>query len=104
MRSTPALLLTLLALAPAVALAHHGWSSYDSSKVSRDSTQETVRLATQWPLSTRVHAQSPPGASIACSSLRLAGPLFNANVVEAQPPGDAAIELVQPGSRVRYPG
>ena len=33
MRSTPALLLTLLALAPAVALAHHGWSSYDSSKV-----------------------------------------------------------------------
>jgi hypothetical protein len=33
MRSTPALLLTLLALAPAVALAHHGWSGYDSSKV-----------------------------------------------------------------------
>ena len=35
MRSTltPASLLTLLALAPAVALAHHGWSSYDSSKV-----------------------------------------------------------------------
>src|SRR5262249_47813545 len=35
MRSTltPAPLLTLLALAPAVALAHHGWSSYDSSKV-----------------------------------------------------------------------
>ena len=33
MRSTPALLLTLLALAPVVALAHHGWSSYDSSKV-----------------------------------------------------------------------
>ena len=32
MRSTPALLLTLLALAPAVALAHHGWSGYDSSK------------------------------------------------------------------------
>jgi hypothetical protein len=32
MRSTPALLLTLLALAPAVALAHHGWSSYDSNK------------------------------------------------------------------------
>jgi hypothetical protein len=35
MRSTltPAPLLTLLALAPAVVLAHHGWSSYDSSKV-----------------------------------------------------------------------
>ena len=35
MRSTltPAPLLTLLALAPAVALAHPGWSSYDSSKV-----------------------------------------------------------------------
>ena len=35
MRSTltPAPLLTLLALAPAVALAHHGWSGYDSSKV-----------------------------------------------------------------------
>ena len=35
MRSTltPAPLLTLLALAPAVVLAHHGWSGYDSSKV-----------------------------------------------------------------------
>ena len=29
MRSTSALLLTLLALAPAVALAHHGWSGYE---------------------------------------------------------------------------
>jgi hypothetical protein len=34
MRSTltPAPLLTLLALAPAVVLAHHSWSGYDSSK------------------------------------------------------------------------
>jgi Family of unknown function (DUF6152) len=33
MRPTPAPLLTLLAVAPAVALAHHSWSGYDSSKV-----------------------------------------------------------------------
>jgi hypothetical protein len=34
MRSTFAtILLTLLALAPAAALAHHGWSSYDASQV-----------------------------------------------------------------------
>jgi hypothetical protein len=33
MRSALALLLMLLVLGPAVALAHRGWSGYDSSKV-----------------------------------------------------------------------
>ena len=33
MRSTLALLLTLYGLAPAAALAHHGWSGYDSNQV-----------------------------------------------------------------------
>ena len=33
MRSALALLLMLLVLGPAVALAHHGWSGYDSRKV-----------------------------------------------------------------------
>ena len=33
MRSTLAILLTLLVLGPVAALAHHGWSGYDSGKV-----------------------------------------------------------------------
>ena len=45
MRSTltPAPLLTPLALAPAVALAHHAWSGYDSSKVL--TLTDTIREA-----------------------------------------------------------
>ena len=62
MRSTPALLLTLLALAPAVALAHHGWSGYDSSKVLTSpgpfARRATTKLET--PAKIRLVVLAPP--------------------------------------------